>query len=175
QAPEQPDLKIQPFLENPLVVIGPKDHPMVGKTNIPIQALNGEQFIMRESGSGTRQAVQSLLDENEVEVKVRLELGSNEAIKQAIAGGLGISVLSVHTIISEGTSGEFAILDVEKFPIERHWYAAHLAGKQLSVVAETFLQYLLEESHAMAEKLLPGIRPAASAPDKEPALSPTSR
>lgn len=162
QSPEQPDLKIHPFLENPLVVIAPKDHPLAGKRDIPIQALTGEQFIMRESGSGTRQAVQSLFEAHDVEVKVRLELGSNEAIKQAIAGGLGISVLSLHTIISEGTSGEFAILDVEHFPIERHWYVAHLAGKQLSVVANTFLQYLLEESHPMAAKLLPGIRPAAT-------------
>jgi len=173
QTPEQPDLKIYPFLENPLVVIAPKDHPLVGKSNIPIQALEGEQFIMREPGSGTRQAVQNLLETHGVEVKVRLELGSNEAIKQAIAGGLGISVLSLHTIISEGTSGEFAILDVEDFPIERHWYVAHLAGKQLSVVAETFLKYLLEESHGMAEKLLPGIRPAAAKLDnngKEPVL-----
>lgn len=173
QAPDQPDLKVYPFLENPLVVIAPKDHPLAGKTNIPIQALHGEQFIMREPGSGTRQAVQELLEAHEVEVKVRLELGSNEAIKQAIAGGLGISVLSVHTIISEGTSGEFAILDVEHFPIERHWYVASLAGKQLSVVANTFLQYLLEESHAMAAKMLPGIRPAAPPAeegDPEPAV-----
>ncbi|MGF1460698.1 MAG: LysR substrate-binding domain-containing protein, partial [Leptolyngbyaceae cyanobacterium] len=165
QAPEQPDLKVHPFLENPLVVIAPKNHPLAGKKNIPIQALNGEQFIMREPGSGTRQAVQTLFDENEVDVKVRLELGSNEAIKQAIAGGLGISVLSVHTIISEGTTGEFAILDIENFPIERHWYVASLAGKQLSVVADTFLNYLLEESHGMAQKLLPNIQLATKTPD----------
>ena len=165
QTPDQPDLTVHPFLENPLVVIAPKNHPLVGKTNIPIQALNGEQFIMREPGSGTRQAVQSLFEEHDVEVKVRLELGSNEAIKQAIAGGLGISVLSVHTIISEGTTGEYAILDVENFPIERQWYAAHLAGKQLSVVADTFLKYLLAESHDMAQKLLPGIQLAAGKPD----------
>lgn len=158
--PEQPDLKIYPFLENPLVVIAPKDHPLAGKTNVPIQALNGHQFIMREPGSGTRQAVQKLFTEHNVDVKVRLELGSNEAIKQAIAGGLGISVLSMHTIISEGTRGEFAILDIEHFPIERHWYVASLAGKQLSVVSQVFLNYLLEESHAMVEKCLPGINRA---------------
>ncbi|MBD2260012.1 LysR family transcriptional regulator [Pseudanabaena sp. FACHB-2040] len=164
--PEQPDLKIHPFLENPLVVIGPKNHPLVDKSNISIQALNGEPFIMREPGSGTRQAVQKLFSKHKVDVKVRLELGSNEAIKQAIAGGLGISVLSLHTIISEGTKGEFAILDIEHFPIERHWYVANLAGKQLSVVAETFLQYLLEESHDLADKFLPGIkRPSSPQPN----------
>ena len=161
--PEQPDLKIYPFLENPLVVIGPKDHPLAKQANIPIEALNGEAFIMREPGSGTRYAVQKLFAEHNVDVKVRLELGSNEAIKQAIAGGLGISVLSLHTIISEGTNGEFAILDVEHFPIERHWYVASLGGKQLSVVAQAFLDYLLEESHMLVEKFLPGISPAPDA------------
>ncbi|MGB3308607.1 MAG: LysR substrate-binding domain-containing protein [Nodosilinea sp.] len=166
--PEQPDLKIYPFLENPLVVLGPQDHPLVGKPRSPISALNGEQFIMREPGSGTRQAVQKLFDEHDIDVKVRLELGSNEAIKQAIAGGLGISVLSLHTIISEGTKGEFAILDVDHFPIDRHWYVAHLAGKQLSVVSQTFLNYLLEESHAMVENLLPGI-------NRVPAIAPETK
>ncbi|NJN22574.1 MAG: LysR family transcriptional regulator [Leptolyngbya sp. RL_3_1] len=168
---EQPDLTVHPFLENPLVVLAPKDHPLVGRRNIPIQTLDGESFIMREPGSGTRQAIQSLFEEHEVEVRVRLELGSNEAIKHAIAGGLGISVLSLHTIISEGTAGEFAILDVEHFPIERQWYISHLAGKQLSVVANTFLSYMMEESHALAAKLLPGIR-KASTEEKQPVLTP---
>lgn len=157
QAPTQPDLKIHPFLENPLIVLGPTDHPLAKKKNIPIEMLNDEPFIMREPGSGTRKAVEKLFSENDIKVKVRLELGSNEAIKQAIAGGLGISVLSQHTIISEGTTGEFAILDVQGFPIARNWYVGHLAGKQLSVVAETFLKYLLEESPAMAKKMLPGL------------------
>lgn len=157
QPPSQPDLKTYPFLDNPLVVIAPKTHPLVGKKNIPISALNNEPFIMREPGSGTRDAVQKLFAQEDVNVKVRLEMGSNEAIKQAIAGGLGISVLSQHTIISEGTGGEFAILDVQGFPIERQWYVGHLSGKQPSVVAESFLQYLLDETSAMAERFLPGL------------------
>lgn len=157
QPPTQPDLKTYPFLDNPLVVIAPKNHPLVNQADIPITALNDEPFIMREPGSGTRDAVQKLFTQADVNVKVRLELGSNEAIKQAIAGGLGISVLSQHTIISEGTGGEFAILDIQGFPIERQWYVGHLAGKHLSVVAESFLQYLLDESPAMAKRFLPGL------------------
>lgn len=157
QTPSQPDLEVYPFLENPLIVLAPTSHPLARKKNIPIEMLNNEPFIMREEGSGTRTAVVELFAKCDVKVKVRLELGSNEAIKQAIAGGLGISVLSQHTIISEGTTGEFAILDVQGFPIERHWYVASLAGKQMSVVAETFMQFLLEESPAMAMRLLPGL------------------
>ncbi len=155
QPPEHLDLESHSFLENPLVVLARKNHPLATSTNIPIEKLDGETFIMREPGSGTRKAVQQLFDMHNIEVKVRLELGSNEAIKQAIAGGLGISVLSRHTLISEGIGGELTILDVEHFPIQRQWYVAYLAGKQLSIVAETFLDYLLKESRTIADEITP--------------------
>lgn len=140
------DLISKPFLDNPLVVVARKDHPLAAKKNIDIQELNDQPFIMREQGSGTRDAIYKLFAENNIEVKVKLELGSNEAIKQAILGGLGISILSEHCLISEGSSGELAILDFQQFPIERRWFVAHLSGKKLSVIAETFLDYLLQES-----------------------------
>jgi DNA-binding transcriptional LysR family regulator len=146
QAADDVDLQIEPFLDNPLVVVARRDHPLANISNIPITALDGEAFVMRESGSGTRQAIQKLFDQNNISVKVRLELGSNEAIKQAIAGGLGISVLSKHTLVSKGSQGELIILDVQHFPIERWWYVGYLAGKQLSVIAKTFLEFLLEKS-----------------------------
>jgi DNA-binding transcriptional LysR family regulator len=144
QKSEDIDLCSEPFAENPIVVIARKDHPLAKKQNIPIEELNNEAFIMRESGSGTRQAVQRLLNEHQVSVRVRLELGSNEAIKQAIAGGLGISALSQHTLISD--AGELTVLDIQNFPISRYWYVSHLAGKQLSVIAQAFRQYLLVTS-----------------------------
>lgn len=143
EPPEEIDLNYQPFLDNPLVVIARRDHPLAGKSNIPITALNDEAFIMREKGSGTRLAVQNLFHRHYVDVRVRLELGSNEAIKQAIAGGMGISVLSQHTLVSEGARSELTILDIDEFPIKRRWYVANLAGKQLSVITQTFLDYLM--------------------------------
>ncbi|MGK7946072.1 MAG: LysR substrate-binding domain-containing protein [Microcystaceae cyanobacterium] len=151
--PQELDLSSQPFLDNPLVVVVPQNHPLVGLKNIPIQKLNAEPFIMREEGSGTRKAVEKLFNEQGVQVQVRLELGSNEAIKQAIAGGMGISVLSRHTLMtemSEHLKGELAILDVEYFPIKRRWYVSHLAGRKLSVIAQTFLEYLIQESSQYA-------------------------
>ncbi len=140
------DLKSQAFLNNPLVVVARKDHPLTMKSNINLQELNDQPFIMREQGSGTREAIVQLFSKYDISVKVKLELGSNEAIKQAILGGLGMSILSEHCLISERASGELTILDFEHFPIKRRWFVAHLAGKKLSVIAETFLEYLLEES-----------------------------
>lgn len=154
QLPEHIDIQAHPFLDNPLVVMAPKNHPLARERKISLERLAKEPFIMRESGSGTRKAVQDLLEHHEIEVRVRLELGSNEAIKQAIAGGLGLSVLSCHTLTPEGDTGELTILDVEGFPIERQWYVVHLGSKQLSVVASTFLDYLKAEATVLANGIM---------------------
>ncbi|BAU41640.1 LysR family transcriptional regulator [Leptolyngbya sp. O-77] len=151
QLPENLDIVAHPFLDNPLVVIGPKTHPLAKEKNISLKRLAEETFIMREPGSGTRRAFQKLLDDHDLSVRVRLELGSNEAIKQAIAGGLGLAVLSSHTIAHDGSMGELMAFDVEGFPIPRKWYVVHLSGKQLSVVASTFLDYLQVAAAQMEE------------------------
>lgn len=152
QPPEDLDVSIHPFLENPLVVIAWRDHPLAHEKNIPLKRLAEEPFIMREPGSGTRKAVQKLFDENGISLKVKLDLGSNEAIKQAIAGGLGISVLSVHTLALEGVNSSLTILDVEGFPIQRSWYVIYPSGKQLSIISQTFFDYLLNEGKTVAEE-----------------------
>lgn len=157
QPPEDLDVSSHPFVENPLVVLAPRHHPLAQKKNIPLQGLALEPFIMREPGSGTRKAVQKLFDEHGLSVKVKLELGSNEAIKQAIAGGLGISVLSRHTLALEGTTSQLAILDVEDFPIQLYWYVVYPTGKQLSVIARTFFDYLLNEGKEIAQTTLQNI------------------
>ncbi|MEO0844433.1 MAG: LysR substrate-binding domain-containing protein, partial [Cyanobacteria bacterium J06643_5] len=138
------------FLDNPLIVLAPVNHPLAGEKNIPISRLANEPFIMREPGSGTRRAVQQLFDEQNVDVKVKLELGSNEAIKQAIAGGLGISVLSSHTLMPYAE--DLTILDVEYFPIKRNWYMVYPNGKQLSIVGHTYFEYLLEAAKQFASE-----------------------
>ncbi len=142
QPPEELDTVAEPFLDNPLVVLAPANHPLAGKKKIPLARLVEEPFLLREPGSGTRKALERLLADHGVEIKVRMELGSNEAIKQAIVGGLGVSVLSRHTLALDAPMGQLAILDVTGFPIERQWYVAYPAGKQLSIVARTFLDYL---------------------------------
>ncbi len=152
QPPENLDVHSQPFLENPLVVVAPRSHPLAKRKRIPLKQLSEEPFLMREAGSGTRIAAQRLFDEHGVKLNIRMELGSNEAIKQAIAGGLGVSVLSRHTLALEGTSGPLTILDVQHFPIQRHWYLVYPAGKQLSVVARTFCDYLLIEGRRISMK-----------------------
>ncbi len=150
QLPEHLDINFQSFLDNPLVVVAPINHPLANEKNISVQRLSEEPFILREPGSGTRTAVQKLFDEQGIGLKVKLELGSNEAIKQAIAGGLGVSVLSRHTLTPEAANTDLTVLDVEQFPIRRYWYMVYPAGKQLSVVARTYFDYLIDAANQIS-------------------------
>ena len=152
QPPDDIEVVAEPFLENPLVVLAAKTHPLAKARRIALARLAEEPFLVREPGSGTRMALERLFEDNGLHLKVRMELGSNEAIKQAIAGGLGVSVLSRHTVAHDAsTVGELTVLDVEHFPIQRHWYVIYPAGKRLSIVARTFLDYLTTVGRSLAE------------------------
>jgi DNA-binding transcriptional LysR family regulator len=157
QLPEHMDVWVEPFLENPMVVLAAHNHPLVGERNISAERISQEPFLMRESGSGTRLSTENYFKERGLSINFRMELGSNEAIKQAVAGGLGITVLSAHTLALEKSGDELAILDVEGFPIRRQWYVAYSTGKQLSIVASAFLEFLQQESKPMAERYMQGL------------------
>ena len=154
QAPsDQIEVEAFPFAPNPLVVMAPRNHPLVGKKNVPLSRIAEEPFILREPGSGIRDATLKLFDALDLRPNVRMELGSNEAIKHAIVGGLGLSVQSLHTLTLEGPDGPVAILDVEGFPIMRQWYMVHPRGKELSLVAQAFLKYTLEIEPRMRQRM----------------------
>lgn len=146
QPPEEADAVAEAFLENTLVVIAPARHALARKKKIPLARIAEEPFLLREPGSGTRMATERVFAAQQLKLKVRMELGSNEAIKQAVIGGLGISVLSSHTLTLDAPARQFAVLDAQGFPIRRHWYFAYPAGKQLSIVASTFADYLRQAS-----------------------------
>lgn len=138
---------------NPLVVMAPREHELVGVEKVSLKRVSREPIILREPGSGTREATLKLFKQAKLKPKVRMELGSNEAIKHGIVGGLGLSVLSLHTLTLEGPEGPVALLDVENFPIMRHWYIVHPEGKQLSPVAKAFLDFALELEPKMRERM----------------------
>ena len=139
------DVQVHPFAPNPLVVMARHDHPLVGQRHLPIQALADQAFLMREVGSGIRETTLRLFDRHGLQPRIRMDLGSNEAIKQAVIGGLGIAVLSLHTLSTEGLHGPIALLDVEDFPIMRQWHIVYPRRKVLSVVAQTFLDFAIQD------------------------------
>jgi DNA-binding transcriptional LysR family regulator len=154
QAPtDELEVEAFAFAPNPLVVMAPREHPLVGKKNIPLSRIAEEPMILREPGSGIRDATLKIFAAQGLRPKVRMELGSNEAIKHAIVGGLGLSVLSVHTLTLEGEDGPVAVLDVEGFPIERQWFLVYPKGKELSLVARAFLDYAVASEPRLRERI----------------------
>jgi DNA-binding transcriptional LysR family regulator len=141
------------FSPNPLVVMAPRNHRLVGKKNISLQEISGEPFIMREPGSGIRDAVMRLFEAKGLLPNVRMELGSNEAIKYSIAGGLGVSVLSLHTLTLDSSDGPVVLLDVEGFPIMRSWNIVHPKGKELSLAAQAFLDFAIRREPDIRERM----------------------
>jgi len=147
--PEASDLVAHPFMENPLVVIATPSHPLAQARNIPLARLTEETFISREIGSGTRMAAERFFDEAGTRLTTAMEMSSNEAIKQAVQAGLGLGVVSVHTLEMELALGRLVILDVQGFPILRHWYAVHRQGKRFSAVAQAFLNFVMDEAEQL--------------------------
>lgn len=144
--PEDMDLAAEPFMENPLVVIAPPSHALAGGRRVRLRDLQDESFIVREQGSGTRIAMERFFAERGVNLSTSLEMSSNEAIKQAVEAGLGLGLVSMHTLELELETGRLAVLDVEQLPIMRHWYLVHRQGKRLSAVAQAFQRFVLDEA-----------------------------
>lgn len=137
-------LVAEPFLPNPLVVIASPDHVLATQSQVPLARLAGEVFLLREIGSGTRAAVEELFEVAGMPLKIGMVLGHVEAIKRAVAAGLGVSVLSELAVRREVRYHTLVVLPVEQFPIQRRWYIARLADRPLSASAAEFIDFLRE-------------------------------
>lgn len=146
QPPEDMELEAEAFMANPLVIIAPPEHPLCDKMNIDLGEIEKETFLVRESGSGTRNSMQRFFDAHGTKVNTGMEISSDEAIKQSVQAGLGLGLMSRDAVQMELTLGKLKILDVQYFPIMRDWYVVHRKGKRLSVVATTFKEFLLNEA-----------------------------
>lgn len=131
------------FMANPLVMIAAISDPLTKLTGVPLERLAGRRFILREKGSGTRMAADQHFRKSRFRPDVRLELGSNEAIKEAVAGDLGIGIVSRHAL--HGLQREYgvAVLDIAGFPVSSNWHIVHPASKKLSPIARAFKEHLM--------------------------------
>jgi DNA-binding transcriptional LysR family regulator len=148
--PAELDLEDQVFLPNPLVLIASTAHPLAGKPRLQLQDLRGTRFILREQGSGTRLATDAHFRKQRYTPELRMELGSNEAVREAVAGGLGLAVISVHALAPRPATQGVAVLDVAGFPIASQWHIVYPKGKRLSPIAEVFRQQLLAQAGQLA-------------------------
>ena len=155
QPPGTLDLTAVPFMDNPLVIIAPPGHPLVGRKRVSLDALREEAFLIREPGSGTRAAMERIFEERGIAPRTRIEMSSNEAIKQSVEAGLGLGMVSVHTVELEVAAGRLALLDVESFPVLKRWFLVHREGKRLSPTARAFIDHVLEATREMERDVSP--------------------
>ena len=140
--PSNLDIVCHPFLDNEYVVLAPAAHWAVGKA-LTLQELATEPFLLREEGSGSRHVIDQHMRDSGIQLKVRLSLASNEAIRELVASGMGLTVLSRQALGDRPGHDGLAILDVAGFPLKRQWNVVHMRGKVLSLPARAFLADLL--------------------------------
>jgi DNA-binding transcriptional LysR family regulator len=131
------------FMDNPLIVIASIEHPLTKQKNLTLSDLVSEKFILRERGSGTRMAIDNFFKSKNFKPNLRMELGSNEAIREAVAGDLGLGVLSKHALTESSNRKDIKILTVADFPIQSAWHIVSRKGKNLPPIALYFKEHLI--------------------------------
>lgn len=145
------DVSAEPFMDNPLVVIAAPGHPLARLKHIKLAQLAQETFLSRERGSGTRSAMERVFAEHQIQPRISMEMETNEAIKQAVQAGMGLGILSLHSLELELETKRLIMLNVEHFPLLRHWYVVHRSSKRLSGAALAFKEFLLSEANEVIQ------------------------
>ncbi len=143
--PDDLHLTDEVLMPNPIVVIAASSDPLAKQNNISLNDLSRHRFIMRESGSGTRMAADQYFRKKKFHPDVRLELGSNEAVKESVAGGLGVGVISQYALHGHQREHGVRVIDVDGFPLKSSWHLVHLAAKNLSPIALAFKEHIVRE------------------------------
>jgi LysR family transcriptional regulator for metE and metH len=166
--PEHLDIERAVIGDHPHVVIAPPGHPMVGRRQIPLSEIARETFLLREPGSGTRDLMQRLSGGLDGPIGPRTEIGSNETIKQAVMAGMGIALISAHTIAAEVADGRLVVLDVERLPVVRTWYIVRRREKRLLPPAQALWDFLAESGSRFLPRLdqVPSARAAIGPPGR---------
>lgn len=147
--------------DHPYLIVAAPEHPLAGKPPVPLTALRGETFLMREEGSGTRTLTEQLLATAGFPAESGMEMGSNESIKQAVMAGLGIAVISGHTVATEVAAGRLAVLAVEGLPVVKPWFVTARVDKRLLPAAQAFWSYLASNGSRFLP-VVPGIAPGGN-------------
>jgi len=151
------------FAKHPMAFLASPRHPLMGQRDLTLADLHGANLLVRERGSGTRTTLERLHKDAGLPLRIGSEMSSNEAIKQMCAAGFGAAFLSLHTCGLELQAGLLALLPMAGNPLEREWYAMHLATRRLPQVASAFKQFLADDGQRLIlEQLRTG--PAGAAP-----------
>jgi LysR family transcriptional regulator, low CO2-responsive transcriptional regulator len=156
RVPDDISVVIEPFAPNELVLVASPLHRLAARQHVPLEELAQEHFLLREMGSGTRAALEKVFQEADIPLEVSMQVGNNSAIKQGVAAGLGIALISRVALDMELETNRLVILDVEGFPIMRQWRLVHLKDKYLSATARAFKSFLLQHADRRVRRKEPG-------------------
>ncbi|MGH8735909.1 MAG: LysR substrate-binding domain-containing protein [Burkholderiales bacterium] len=154
RAPRGLDTIAASFARHPLAVIAAPEHTFARRRRLALADLGGESFLIREQGSGTRNAMERMFAEYRFQPAEMIEMSSNETIKQAVMAGMGVSFLSLHTAGLELATGKLAVLRVAGTPVMRDWFVIHRERKRLSPAAEAFKDFLARQGAALIARVV---------------------
>ncbi|QWD89452.1 LysR family transcriptional regulator [Polynucleobacter sp. MWH-CaK5] len=146
RVPKEMDCIATPFATNPMAIVSGPTHPLSRRKQAKFSDLANQEFVVREIGSGTRQAMERMFQQHGVQLKIAMEMPSNETIKQAVMAGMGLSFLSLRTVRHELASGHIVLLDIMGLPHIGHWYITHRAQKKLPPAALAFKEFVIEQA-----------------------------
>jgi DNA-binding transcriptional LysR family regulator len=151
--PEGADVLAEAFAPHPSVIVAAPDHPLAGAARLPASALSGQPFVLREEGSGTRALLDRFCRDNGVAPRIVMTTSSNETIKQAVMAGMGLALISRHTIGLEVGLGMITTLPVAGFPLMRSWFVSHRRSLPLLPVHSRLKAFLLAQGQAITDEL----------------------
>jgi LysR family transcriptional regulator, low CO2-responsive transcriptional regulator len=154
RAPQGIDTIAVPFARHPLAIVAAPEHALAGRRRLKLAQLATETFLIRERGSGTRDAMERAFSTQRFRPAEMIETGSNETIKQAVMAGMGVSFLSLHTVGLETATKRLVVLPVAGMPVMRDWFVAHRARKHVSPAAAAFRDYLVAEGARSIERIM---------------------
>ncbi len=155
------DAHCEPLAYNPHVIAASTTHPFVDAACFDLHELRHDTFLMREPGSDTASVANDMFRQHLFTPARTLALDSHETVKQAVAAGMGVSLLPLHTLRLELLAREVAILRVNGTPIDRVWHVVHMNAKQLSPACAAFRRFLIEKTGAWLEGQFADLTPPA--------------
>ena len=147
--PRELDTRAEPFAAHPLGVIAAPEHPLARRRQIAPKALDAEEFIVREPGSGTRAAMEQFFRDHRIVATPVMEMSSNETIKQAVIANMGLAFVSLHTVALELSVGQLAVLDIAGLPLVRLWHIVNVQAKPLSPASVAFRYFVMEQGERL--------------------------
>jgi DNA-binding transcriptional LysR family regulator len=149
--PEKLDAVAEPIAQNPHMLVAHNKHRLLKARRFDFHELRNEAFLMREPGSGTRLVMEAVFKQHLFTPQRIITIGSNETVKQGVMAGMGVSLLSLHTLELELRTREIGLLDVVGTPVMRNWHLVNMNAKKLSPAAAAFRQFLLEHANEHLE------------------------